>query len=313
MILPPFDADRWLAGTSGMPALQIAVYIQLVARMYTRSAPIPEEPETQFRLCGLSNRKQFTDALAALIQRGNIVRLADGQLWNGKVDQLVTKIKDKSAKASEAARQRWAKVREPTQSSKLSDRSVQKSNENNDTQIEMQYVVNACGIETPSPKKVSPIPPSKNHPSPRSSPNGEDRNSAGARATVPESEKAGKQDTDGFRRALSPLCLDSELIDSMVITRRNKRAPLTPKTGRNVAEALMATPNAEVAANEMVNRGWLMPGQWYHQRDGTAGKQPQRKSMLDEHVEEMRRKYGHGSGPVADIKFSDFLPQAVGE
>lgn len=100
-----FFPSDWLGGTRGMSAVETGVYITLIATMYERGAPIPEDHARLARLCGASN-SAFKSALATLIDEGKISRV-DAGLWNDRVEKEQVYLSEKSEVGSRAANARW--------------------------------------------------------------------------------------------------------------------------------------------------------------------------------------------------------------
>ncbi|AMS43297.1 YdaU family protein [Aminobacter aminovorans] len=103
-----FFASDWLAGTRGMGAAETGIYITLVASMYERGAPVPEDHLRLARLCGASSAA-FKAALECLVSDGKIRRI-DGGLWNGRVARECAIRSEKSLAGKQAARARWRKT-----------------------------------------------------------------------------------------------------------------------------------------------------------------------------------------------------------
>lgn len=78
-----FYPSDWLAGTRGLSAAETGIYITLIASMYERGEPIPEDHARLARACGASN-SSFKAALEVLVDGRKIVRV-DGGLWNNRV------------------------------------------------------------------------------------------------------------------------------------------------------------------------------------------------------------------------------------
>ncbi|KQY21012.1 hypothetical protein ASD32_06430 [Rhizobium sp. Root483D2] len=102
-----FFASDWLGGTRGMSAVETGIYITLVATMYERGDPIPEDHSRLARLCGASN-SAFKKALDTLVGEGKILRLEAG-LWNARVEKEQVYLSEKSEVGSRAANARWGK------------------------------------------------------------------------------------------------------------------------------------------------------------------------------------------------------------
>lgn len=102
-----FFPSDWLAGTRGMSAVETGVYITLIATMYERGEPIPEDHARLARLCGASN-SSFAKAIDTLVDEGKITRV-NGGLWNDRVEKEQVYLSEKSEVGLRAARARWSK------------------------------------------------------------------------------------------------------------------------------------------------------------------------------------------------------------
>jgi uncharacterized protein YdaU (DUF1376 family) len=100
-----FFPSDWLGGTRGMSAAETGIYITLVATMYERGEPIPEDHTRLARLCGASN-STFRTALDCLIAEGKISRTEAG-LWNDRVAKEQSYRSEKSEVGKQAAIARW--------------------------------------------------------------------------------------------------------------------------------------------------------------------------------------------------------------
>ncbi len=105
-----FFASDWLAGTRGMKAAEIGAYITLIALMYERCEPLPNDTRRLARQCGCAE-KTFEKILEMLIAEQKIV-LVNGGLWNGRVEREFEFRKKISSGASAAATRRWKTARE---------------------------------------------------------------------------------------------------------------------------------------------------------------------------------------------------------
>lgn len=104
----PFYPSDWLAGTRGMTAAQMGVYITLIAMMYERAGPIPGDDIAKLaRLCGTSASSMRT-ILDDLISDDKIT-LADGMLFNRRAELEIEKVMAKSEVARASADARWQK------------------------------------------------------------------------------------------------------------------------------------------------------------------------------------------------------------
>lgn len=117
-----FFPSDWLAGTRGMTATEMGVYISLISMMYERGEPIAEDMARLARLCGASN-SQFKKTLQALIDDGKIIRV-DGGLWNNRVEKERFYRSEKSEVGKRAAVQRWQKDQ---QNQRTSDANAMRS------------------------------------------------------------------------------------------------------------------------------------------------------------------------------------------
>ena len=68
-----FFVSDWLGGTRGLKTGEVGIYITLIALMYDKEAPLPEDHERLARQCGCTS-KQFVQALEMLIGEGEIGR-----------------------------------------------------------------------------------------------------------------------------------------------------------------------------------------------------------------------------------------------
>jgi len=105
-----FFPSDWLGGTRGMSAVETGVYITLVASMYERGEPIPEDSARLSRLCGASN-SAFKAALESLVEEGKILRI-EGGLWNDRVGKEQVYRLEKSEVGKSAASKRWEKSKQ---------------------------------------------------------------------------------------------------------------------------------------------------------------------------------------------------------
>lgn len=102
-----FFPSDWLAGTRGMSAVETGVYITLIATMYERGGPIPEQHERLARLCG-TTVSAFLRALENLVAEGKVLRSEEG-LFNRKAAEELRIRAEKSDGASQKAKIRWGK------------------------------------------------------------------------------------------------------------------------------------------------------------------------------------------------------------
>jgi len=105
-----FFMSDWLGGTRGMKAAEIGIYFTLLALMYERGEPLPEDNQRLARQCG-STPKTFSTTLQMLIDEGKIDRTKYG-LWNKRVQNEFVFRAQKSQDNSRAAKIRWGKLNE---------------------------------------------------------------------------------------------------------------------------------------------------------------------------------------------------------
>jgi uncharacterized protein YdaU (DUF1376 family) len=102
-----FYPSDWLAGTRGLSAVETGIYITLIAMMYERGAPLPEDAPRLARLCGAS-LPRFQNALRGLVEGRKIERTPEG-LWNRRVEKEQEKRSKTQLNSVNAANKRWAK------------------------------------------------------------------------------------------------------------------------------------------------------------------------------------------------------------
>lgn len=103
-----FYPSDWLAGTRGLSAVETGIYITLVAMMYERGAPLPDDAPRLARLCGAS-LPRFQTALQGLLEGRKIVRTPEG-LWNLRVEKEQEKRSKIQLNSVSAANKRWEKA-----------------------------------------------------------------------------------------------------------------------------------------------------------------------------------------------------------
>jgi uncharacterized protein YdaU (DUF1376 family) len=125
-----FFPSDWLAGTRGMTAAETGIYITLVAMMYERGEPIPNDTGRLARLCGTTTAA-LKSTLAVLCDEGKIT-IIDGGLWNDRVGVETEIRRDKSTSAQKSAEARWEKQKQNQQNkdaSALHSDSARNSNQ----------------------------------------------------------------------------------------------------------------------------------------------------------------------------------------
>jgi|GEM_PF-2331190 len=74
-----FYPSDWLGGTRGMSATEAGIYITLIANMYDRMEPLPEDYDRLARLCG-TTKSALKKTIKTLIEDKKIVRI-EGGFW----------------------------------------------------------------------------------------------------------------------------------------------------------------------------------------------------------------------------------------
>jgi len=105
-----FFPSDWLAGTRGMTAAETGIYITLIAMMYERGEPIPDDTSRLARLCGTTTAA-LKSTLTVLCNEGKI-SIINGGLWNDRVGVETEIRRDKSTSAQKSAETRWEKQKQ---------------------------------------------------------------------------------------------------------------------------------------------------------------------------------------------------------
>lgn len=134
-----FFPSDWLGGTRGMRAIESGVYITLIALMYERCEPLPDDRRRLARQCGCSE-KAFTEILDGLIADSKVIVLGGG-LWNDRVQREFNFRVENSNKAREAANARW-----------------ENHNKNSDPNMQQECESNASGMLFQKPESRSQKP-----------------------------------------------------------------------------------------------------------------------------------------------------------
>jgi len=132
-----FFASDWLGGTRGMKAAEVGIYITLIAMMYERCEPLPEDHKKLSRQCGCGSAA-FAKALEMLVDDGKVTRLDEG-LWNNRVEKEFKWREKNSQQSSDAANERW-----------------KKSNKNKGDDMQAQSERNADGMPKPEARSQKP-------------------------------------------------------------------------------------------------------------------------------------------------------------
>lgn len=212
-----FFASDWLAGTRGMSAAETGVYITLIATMYERQEPIPEDHSRLARLCGASN-SVFKNALELLIDDEKIIRV-DGGLWNNRVEKERVYLSEKSEVGTKAAIARWGK----------------KHNKNNGNQMRTQCEGNAKAMPFQIPDTII------------------EKNSL----TVVQKETKKNAGLEDFKAVLSPVMRADILDDLIKHRRMKKAALSATAAKMVLAAADKCRMTPDKAAVTMIERNWI--------------------------------------------------------
>lgn len=95
------------------------------------------------------------------------------------------------------------------------------------------------------------------------------------------SVSADAKDLAEFRSALAPI-LDVETVETLVLSRRNKKAAINGNAGRLLILALQRCPDIRAAADEMALRGWTtVKPEWLNdQARGSPSSKPMNAAQL---------------------------------
>lgn len=100
-----FYPNDWLAGTRGMSVVENGVYITIIAALYDRRGPIPNDIGDLSRMCG-ATKKQLNAALKKLVDRGKLVITENG-IWNTRVESELKSSNARRESNKKAAEARW--------------------------------------------------------------------------------------------------------------------------------------------------------------------------------------------------------------
>lgn len=131
-----FFPSDWLAGTRGMTAAETGIYITLIAMMYERGEPIPNDTGRLARLCGTTTAA-LKSTLTILCDEGKI-SIVDGCLWNDRVGVETEIRRNKSTSAQKSAETRWQKQKQNQHrkdANALHTQSERNANQKPDTRI----------------------------------------------------------------------------------------------------------------------------------------------------------------------------------
>lgn len=161
-----FYASDWLAGTRGLSAVETGIFITLIASMYDRGSPLPNDQERLARLCG-ATAKQFKPAMQRLVDEGKVIITEDG-VWNARVDEQIRFRATKSDKAKLSAESRWSEKTEEKQCEADANASQTQCERNAN---QKPYTRSTVVVDIPS---IKPTPPNP-EPSPPPNDTGQDQ------------------------------------------------------------------------------------------------------------------------------------------
>ena len=151
-----FSPSDWLAGTAGMKAVEIAVYITLIALMYDRGSPLPVNEKQMARRCGTS-LQVFKNALNELVETGKILTV-DGKLWNDRVDREMQYRETKSESGRKGAVSRWSekgnKNKGRSDATALPPHSDRNAIRDKDTEEDKNYSSSSTREREPTPREI---------------------------------------------------------------------------------------------------------------------------------------------------------------
>lgn len=102
-----FYPSDWLSGTRGLNAAETGVYITLIAMMYEREGPVPNEPKRLARQIGMT-AGAFEKVIEELLGQGKILLTEEG-FWKDRVAKEIKNREEKSESAKTSAQTRWQK------------------------------------------------------------------------------------------------------------------------------------------------------------------------------------------------------------
>jgi uncharacterized protein YdaU (DUF1376 family) len=233
----PFYPSDWLAGTRGMTAAQMGVYITLVAMMYERAGPVRcDDMAKLVRLCGTS-ASALKGLLEDLIFDGKVTREGD-LLSNRRAMLEIENVMAKSEVARDKANARWQKKPEKSKADEcigIAPAMQAISHKPLDTSSLRSDVERVNAPETPKAEKLKP-----------------------EKREDPSMAFAG--------------VLSDDLAKAVVAHRKAKGAPLTPVAAKLLADAFRKTGKPQEAAEMMILQGWQgFKPSWFANQDARAG------------------------------------------
>jgi len=140
-----FYPRDWFLDTRDLSHAAKGIYIDLLAAIYTRGAPLPHDETDLCRLTGCKTARSLRTLLSELITKDKI-KVVDGHLINGRAMEEIAKVGHLKVFASMGGKARSAQLR-----GKLEANLDQTSSETH-----ADIVENQCGNECPPSPSPSP-------------------------------------------------------------------------------------------------------------------------------------------------------------
>jgi uncharacterized protein YdaU (DUF1376 family) len=105
-----FYPRDWHLDTRDLSNAAKGAYIDLLASMYARGAPLPADERELCRLCGCATARSLRPLLAELVSKGKL-KLVDGHLTNGRAMEEIAKIERQKAVSSKGGEARAHRVK----------------------------------------------------------------------------------------------------------------------------------------------------------------------------------------------------------
>ena len=143
-----FYPRDWHLDTRDLSNAAKGVYIDLLASMYARGAPLPSDERELCRLCGCATARSLRPLLGELLDKGKL-KLVDGHLVNGRAMEEIAKFDRHKAISSKGGKAHADLVR-----AEFGSNSTRTQAETRADIVENQFG-NECP-PSPSPSKVPP-------------------------------------------------------------------------------------------------------------------------------------------------------------
>ena len=158
-----FYPRDWHLDTRDLSNAAKGVYIDLLASIYARGGPLPNDERELCRLCGCATARSLRPLLAELLTKAKL-KLADGYLANGRAMEEIAKAERQKAVSSKGGKARADRVQaefEPnTSRTQVETRTdIEKNQQSNvcppspSPSIERTPPTEGAGAAPPDPKK----------------------------------------------------------------------------------------------------------------------------------------------------------------